>query len=700
MATKSYIGQVTIGSDTSPVGSTLFGICGTAAATANKTVKTGNTGDNGVLTAFDNLATGVTIHVKFTNGNTASAPTLSVGTMTTAPAITNPNGTLTFAENTIVSLTYDGTNWVVNSSQATPGTVAQTYDSASEDAISGKGVANAFTTLTDTLTGTPDAGKTITAFDQVNGKVSATFGNISITKSQVSDFSHTHGNLTNDGKLETASYAVVTDANKKITAVSLAVTDNTTIGTTATSFVAKVTQNAQGQITATKAALPEASTSVKGIIQIGSGASQALAGNSQITIAGNTVDLAGGSLEAATLRSSLELSAALRFIGTVASNSTYKPGDGTSGKPTITGVNNYTPIVGDVVLAPDSDAEYVCVVVDSTTNPITYTWERLGRDGSFALTDEVVLKSLTSAAGDMIYASSANNPTRLAIGTANTFLKSDGTKPVWTTINNTTVGLGNVSNNSNLNKSDGAKGDLIYWSAENTPARLTATTNGHVLTLKNGVPSWELNAATDEKVKQVGITTSGAYPVLFKYSTGTSDVDANSVQFSNGQNSQVTINPNTGNLTAVSFTGDGSGLSNVTASSVSWGNVTDKVYAYLYATTLSGTSNVTTDTTDPYLTLIDNGSVSNRLQLKGAKGATVTAKNGVITISSKKYKSTGSANALTSMTLSYITSSTVTETVGTSSSTDLGYVNQGILYIKAVKYGTTSVSTGVSEDNT
>lgn len=186
MATKSYIGQIKIGNDTSPVGSTLYGICNTSASTAAKTITTTDN-SGGVLEKFDNLVTGVTIHVKFTNGNTASAPTLRVGSMTTTPNITNPNGTLTFAENTIVSLTYDGTNWVVNASQATPGTVAQTYDSTSETAISGKGVANALTTLTDTLTGEPGAGKTITAFDQVNGKVSATFENIIIPESQVTN---------------------------------------------------------------------------------------------------------------------------------------------------------------------------------------------------------------------------------------------------------------------------------------------------------------------------------------------------------------------------------------------------------------------------------------------------------------------------------------------------------------------------------
>ena len=46
----------------------------------------------------------------------------------------------------------------------------------------------AITALTDTLTGSPNKGKTITAFDQVDGKVTATFEAISITESQISDF--------------------------------------------------------------------------------------------------------------------------------------------------------------------------------------------------------------------------------------------------------------------------------------------------------------------------------------------------------------------------------------------------------------------------------------------------------------------------------------------------------------------------------
>lgn len=57
-----------------------------------------------------------------------------------------------------------------------------------------------FGDLTTTITGL-GAGKTLSTLKQQDGLISATFQNISITKSQVSDFAHTHGNITNDGKL-------------------------------------------------------------------------------------------------------------------------------------------------------------------------------------------------------------------------------------------------------------------------------------------------------------------------------------------------------------------------------------------------------------------------------------------------------------------------------------------------------------------
>lgn len=73
-------------------------------------------------------------------------------------------------------------------SSTTIPTITDTYSGTSSNGMSGKAVKSAIDALDGTVTGTAGAGKTLTAFSQTNGVVSATFGNISITKSQVSDF--------------------------------------------------------------------------------------------------------------------------------------------------------------------------------------------------------------------------------------------------------------------------------------------------------------------------------------------------------------------------------------------------------------------------------------------------------------------------------------------------------------------------------
>ena len=108
MAVGSYIGQINIGNDTHAIGSTLYGVCTTPAATAAK---------EATLTGFGDLATGVTVHIKFSNANTVSSGvTLKVGTTSAKPVI-NVNGSLLWVEESIISFTYDGTSWVINSFQ-------------------------------------------------------------------------------------------------------------------------------------------------------------------------------------------------------------------------------------------------------------------------------------------------------------------------------------------------------------------------------------------------------------------------------------------------------------------------------------------------------------------------------------------------------------------------------------------------------
>ena len=104
----AYVGKVTdTAGNTHLVGSTLYGTCPTAAATAAKVV---------TCPDFSKLETGVTIHVKFTLGNTANTATLNVnstgakslwGVGPLAPKI---------LQNGVISVTYDGEEWVANDS--------------------------------------------------------------------------------------------------------------------------------------------------------------------------------------------------------------------------------------------------------------------------------------------------------------------------------------------------------------------------------------------------------------------------------------------------------------------------------------------------------------------------------------------------------------------------------------------------------
>ena len=107
----SYIGKVDVGSDRYAVGSTLYGICGqdVAAATAAKVV---------TLDDFTTLIRGVTVFVKFVNGNTATSNvTLEVGSTSALSVV----GNCTCNANDVLAFTYEenasspGNCWRVHS---------------------------------------------------------------------------------------------------------------------------------------------------------------------------------------------------------------------------------------------------------------------------------------------------------------------------------------------------------------------------------------------------------------------------------------------------------------------------------------------------------------------------------------------------------------------------------------------------------
>lgn len=97
------------------IASTAYGTCGTEAATV---AKVATIQDSQAFSLF----TGETVHIKFTYSNTATNPTLNVNS-TGAKSIVQygstkvgVNAATSWIAGAIVSLTYDGTSWVLNTS--------------------------------------------------------------------------------------------------------------------------------------------------------------------------------------------------------------------------------------------------------------------------------------------------------------------------------------------------------------------------------------------------------------------------------------------------------------------------------------------------------------------------------------------------------------------------------------------------------
>ena len=169
----------------------------------------------------------------------------------------------------------------------------------------------------------------------------------------------------------------------------------------------------------------------------------------------------------------------------------------------------------------------------------------------------------TGAKGDIIYWSATNTPAHLTntSSTTKNFLSITSQVPAWTTLSKSDVGLGNVTNDAQVKASLGTtKGDLLYWSAKDTPARLAIGTNGYFLTVSSGVPAWSA-------LPTASTGTAG----IMKVGTGLS-ASSGTVSVSYGTAASTALQ---GNATLVTLNG-----TNKNASSV----------ASFYAPTSAGTS--------------------------------------------------------------------------------------------------------------
>lgn len=114
----------------------LYGTCTTGASTAAKVVSD--------IANLTELVAGTTIRVKFTNSNTASSATLNVNSLGAKNLCcygTTRVGTTTktsWQAGAIVSLTYDGTSWVMNDYIADTGITTDTQNTAGSNQSASK----------------------------------------------------------------------------------------------------------------------------------------------------------------------------------------------------------------------------------------------------------------------------------------------------------------------------------------------------------------------------------------------------------------------------------------------------------------------------------------------------------------------------------------------------------------------------------
>jgi hypothetical protein len=132
--------------------------------------------------------------------------------------------------------------------------------------------------------------------------------------------------------------------------------------------------------------------------------------------------------------------------------------------------------------------------------------------------------------GDIIYASATNTLSKLAVGTNGYILTLSGGVPTWAantggvtsfqtslsglTPSSSTTGaitlagtLGATSGGTGLTSY--TTGDIIYASATNTLSKLAAGTNGYILSLSGGVPTWTANAGSTTLTTTTFTATSG-----------------------------------------------------------------------------------------------------------------------------------------------------------------------------------------------
>jgi hypothetical protein len=161
-----------------------------------------------------------------------------------------------------------------------------------------------------------------------------------------------------------------------------------------------------------------------------------------------------------------------------------------------------------------------------------------------------------------------------------------------------------------------ATGDILYASATNTLSKLSAGTNGYVLTLAGGVPTWA-STASSTTITDDTSTNSTRYLNFTSATSGTLSTIYTS-------STKLQYNPSTGVLTSTGFSGSGASLTSLNASNISSGTL-GIANGGTGQTTASGAFNALSPITTTGDLIIGNGTNSATRLGIGTNGYVLTS---------------------------------------------------------------------------